>query len=289
MQPLNCILVVIDPKLTENLALKRARLIAGVSRARLHLLVCDSRPEHANYLNELRLELEAQGHHITTQQAWHNNQHQTIIATQQAEGCGLVIKQHQPDSPLKRALLTPEDWKLLRYCPCPVLMVKTEAPWTGGNVLAAVDVGNADSEHRRLHSSIVNHGFQIAQLAEGTLHVISAHPSAMLSAADPAFQLKETIEARYRNACQQFQAEFHITDDRMHIKEGPADALVPHVCHQLQAVVTVIGSVARTGLSGALMGNTAEVVLDALESDVLVLKPDDVIEHLEQLVDHHTH
>jgi len=32
------------------------------------------------------------------------------------------------------------------------------------------------------------------------------------------------------------------------------------------------------------MGNTAEVVLDALESDVLVLKPDDIIEHLEELV-----
>ena len=34
----------------------------------------------------------------------------------------------------------------------------------------------------------------------------------------------------------------------------------------------------------ALIGNTAEVVLDALESDVLVLKPDDVIAHLEELV-----
>lgn len=284
MQAVSCILVVLDPELTENLALKRARLIAGVSRSRLHLLVCDARQEHAGYLDKLRLELETQGHQVTTQQAWHRNQHQTIIATQQAESCGLVIKQHVPDRPLKRALLTPEDWKLLRYCPCPVLMVKTEAPWTGGNILAAVDVGNADIEHRKLHASIVNHGYQIAQLAEGTLHVISAHPSAMLSAADPAFQLKETIEARYRNACRQFQTEFDITDDRLHIEEGPADALVPHVCHQLRAVVTVIGTVARTGFSGALMGNTAEVVLDALDSDVLVLKPDDIIEHLEQLV-----
>ena len=43
----------------------------------------------------------------------------------------------------------------------------------------------------------------------------------------------------------------------------------------------MIGSVARTGLSGALIGNTAEVVLDTLESDVLVLKPDDICDHLE--------
>jgi universal stress protein E len=283
MQATRCILVVIDPKLPENLALRRARLIASVSQSRLHLLICDGKHDHSEFLGRLRVELEIQGHTVDTHQAWHENLHRTIIAVQQAEGCGLVIKQHVADNPLKRALLTSDDWKLLRYCPCPVLMAKTEAPWTGGNILAAVDVGNADPEHRTLHASIISHGYEIASLAEGCLHVISAHPSAMLSAADPAFQLKETIEARYRDACKQFQAEFDIPDSQLHIEEGPADALIPRVCHQLQAVVTVIGTVARTGFSGALMGNTAEVVLDALESDVLVLKPDEVIEHLEEL------
>ncbi|MNN88301.1 Universal stress protein E [compost metagenome] len=45
----------------------------------------------------------------------------------------------------------------------------------------------------------------------------------------------------------------------------------------------MIGSVARTGLSGALVGNTAEMILNTLDSDVLVLKPDDVINHMEEL------
>jgi len=60
--------------------------------------------------------------------------------------------------------------------------------------------------------------------------------------------------------------------------------LIPYTAQKLSAVVTVVGTVARTGLSGALIGNTAEVVLDALESDVLVLKPDEIIAHLEELV-----
>jgi nucleotide-binding universal stress UspA family protein len=273
-----------DPSLPGNLALKRARLIASVDQSELHLLVCDAKHDQSDYLARLRDELTDQDHVVHTHQAWHDSPHQTVIKVQQAEGCNLVIKQHVADNPLKRALLTPGDWKLLRFCPCPVLMVKTEAPWTGGNILAAVDVGNADIEHRTLHSSIVNYGYHIASLADGKLHVISAHPSAMLSAADPAFQLKETIEARYRLACQQFQAEYSIPDGQLHIEEGPADALIPRVCHQLQAVVTVVGTVARTGFSGALMGNTAEVVLDTLESDVLVLKPSDIIGHLEELV-----
>jgi nucleotide-binding universal stress UspA family protein len=199
----------------------------------------------------------------------------------------LVIKQHFPDNPLKKALLTPDDWKLLRYCPAPVLMVKTDKPWTGGTILAAVDVGNADGEHRTLHDSIVNHGYDIAALAKADLHVISAHPAPMLSAADPTFQLKETIEARYRNECKAFQAEYDIAEERLHVAEGPADVLIPQVAHQLNAAVTVIGTVARTGLSGALIGNTAEVILDALDCDVLVLKPDDIIAHLEELVAQH--
>ena len=284
MQAIRSILVVMDPQHPEGLALKRAKLIAGVTQSHLHLLVCDKKGEHADYLAQQQAALQEEGFSVSIQQAWHEGLYQTIISVQQAEGCGLVVKQHVPDNPLKKALLTPEDWKLLRYCPGPVLMVKTDTPWTGGVILAAVDVGNSDAEHRTLHSGIVSHGYDIANLAKGTLHVISAHPSPMLSAADPTFQLKETIEARYRAQCKAFQAEYDVSDDRLHVEEGPADVLIPYTAQKLSAVVTVVGTVARTGLSGALIGNTAEVVLDALESDVLVLKPDDVIDHLEDLV-----
>jgi nucleotide-binding universal stress UspA family protein len=45
--------------------------------------------------------------------------------------------------------------------------------------------------------------------------------------------------------------------------------------------------VARSGLSGALIGNTAEAVLDTLESDVLVLKPQEVEDHLVELTAKH--
>ncbi|SFQ03213.1 Nucleotide-binding universal stress protein, UspA family [Pseudomonas sp. NFPP07] len=287
MQAIRSILVVIEPEHSESLALKRAKLIAGVTQAHLHLLVCDKKHEHSALLSVLKSSLLSEGYSVTTEQAWNDSLHNTIIDVQQAEGCGLVIKQHFADNPLKKALLTPADWKLLRYCPSPVLLVKTVKPWTGGVILAAIDVGNTDGEHRTLHASIIDHGFDIASLAKAQLHVISAHPSPMLSASDPVFQLKETIEARYREQCKAFQAEFDIDDTHLHIEEGPADVLIPHTAHELQAALTIIGTVARTGISGALIGNTAEVVLDALESDVLVLKPEDIMEHLEELAGKH--
>ena len=287
MQAIRSILVVIEPSPDESLALARAKLIAGVTQAHLHLLVCDRKHDHAEHLRLLKQALLDEGYSVTTEQAWNESLHETIVDVQQAEGCGLVVKQHFPDSALKKALLTPADWKLLRHCPTPVLLVKTSGSWRDKVVLVAIDVGNPDPEHRHLHATLVDHGYDIASLAKAHLHVVSAHPSPMLSASDPTLQLSETIQARYREQCKAFQAEFDIDDEHLHIEEGPADVLIPFMAHKLGAAVTVIGSVARSGLSGTLIGNTAEVVLDKLESDVLVLKPLAVMDHLEETLPRH--
>jgi universal stress protein E len=287
MQAIRSILVVIQPHLAENLALKRAKLISGVTQSHLHLLVCEKAHDHQADLDALAKSLTAEGFSVSTQQSWLNNMHETVIAAQQAEGCELVIKQHLPDNPLKKLVLTPSDWKLLRYSPVPVLMVKSAKAWTNGNVLAAVDAGNADGDHRALHTSIISYAFDITELAQGTLHVLSAHPSPMLSAADPTFQLQDTIAARYKANCKSFMYELELNPDCLHIEEGPADVLIPFTAKKLNAVLTVIGTVARKGLAGTLIGNTAEVILDALDSDVLVLKPDDVLDHLENLIAQH--
>ena len=39
----------------------------------------------------------------------------------------------------------------------------------------------------------------------------------------------------------------------------------------------VMGTIVRTGVAGALMGNTAEHVLDQVECSVLTIKPDGFI------------
>ena len=283
MHSINSLLVVIEPHLMESLALKRAKHIASHTKAHLHLLICDKKHDHSALLSVLESSLKSEAYSVSSEQAWHESQHGTIIRVQQDHNCGLVIKQHVPDNPLKKVLLTPEDWKLLRFCPSPVLLTKTAAPWEHGVILAAVDVGNNDPEHMALHSSIVDHGFRIASMARAELHVVSAHPAPMLATVDAVYPLDTEIEQAYRGECKIFQQQYEIDDSRLHIEEGPADVIIPRMAKSLDAVVTVMGTVARTGFSGALIGNTAEVVIDKLESDILVLKPDDIVEHLEQL------
>ena len=285
MQAIKRILVVIDPTQTDQLALNRAKLIAGVIDAELHLLVCEDRDDHVRTLDKHCADLKAAGLQATSSQAWHGNLTDTVIHVLSSQGCELVVKQHLPDNPLKKALLTPDDWKLLRYCPAPVLLVKTTASWMKGNVLAAVDVGNHDDQHHVLHDTIVSHAADIVEMINGELHLVSAHPAPMLSAADPIYQLRENIATRYRDQAQRYAEANGLDLEHMHIAEGPADTLIPTVARQIGASVTVIGTVARKGIAGALIGNTAEVILDQLDSDILVLKPEDTLAHLERILE----
>lgn len=284
MQQAGSILVVITPKEAEQLSVQRAQLISGVTKAHLHLLICDKQNQYGQLLEDTVNSLKADGHSVSGEQAWHNSHHETIIKVQQKENCSLVIKQHFSENPLKRVLLTPEDWKLLRNCPCPILITKTNRPWANANILAAVDVGNSGAEHQALHASLIENAHAVAGIANAKLHVFTAHPAPMLSAVDPAYQLRDTIEARYREQANTFVKDFNLTDEQMHIKEGPADVLIPRVAKELNAAVTIIGTVARTGLSGALIGNTAETVLDSIDTDVIVVKPQQVREYLQSLI-----
>jgi nucleotide-binding universal stress UspA family protein len=286
MNEIKDILVVLDARLPQSLAIQHAKLIVNITKSHLHLLICSDKKSAADYLKKCRDELFNEGYIVSSQQISLDKPHKDVIAVQQARNCQIVIKQHVPESALRRAIITPDDWQLLRNCPVPVLMVKTDTPWLGGSILAAVDVGNSDGEHRALNAGIVSAGQDIATLAMCALHVVCAHPSAMLSSADPVFQLKETIVKRYRDRLAEVQEEFLIDDECIHLEQGPAEVIIPFVAKKLNVALTVIGSVGRTGISASLFGNTAEKILDSLECDVLVIKPGDVVREMADKVSH---
>ncbi|WP_171011803.1 universal stress protein [Pseudomonas sp. 2FE] len=119
----------------------------------------------------------------------------------------------------------------------------------------------------------MNYAVDLCRLFEAELHVVSAYAVPALDLADPAIHLDQAIASHCHDQCQWFQHEYELAEHRLHIGEGPAKALIPRVAREQGAVLTILGTIARNGLGGILVGNTAEAVLDGLESDVLVLKP----------------
>ena len=58
------------------------------------------------------------------------------------------------------------------------------------------------------------------------------------------------------------------------LKKAFLKRVIPDLSEHLQAGIVVLGTVGRTGLSAAFLGNTAEQVIDHLRCDLLALKPD---------------
>ncbi|UZE96145.1 universal stress protein [Alkalimarinus alittae] len=66
---------------------------------------------------------------------------------------------------------------------------------------------------------------------------------------------------------------FNYVAPRTHLIQGTPDRELPKLADSLEADLVVMGTVARTGVAGLLIGNTAEAVLPQLRCSVLAIKP----------------
>ena len=58
-----------------------------------------------------------------------------------------------------------------------------------------------------------------------------------------------------------------------HLLRGSPRKEVPEFANKINADLVVMGTVARTGISGVFMGNTAETILNKLNCSILAIKP----------------
>jgi len=273
MRTIEKILVMLHADPAEDLALARGKQLAQSLGAELQLLLCDPREEHAEYLDGLLTTLRGEGFRVQGEQVQGQPQHAyaAILAAHQLHACDLVIKQHYRSPLLSQLFRLADDWQLSRELPTPLLLVKTARPWTDSIVLAAMDIDHQDQEHRALQGNIIDYTADLCRLFHAELHVVCAYTAPPL--ADPDIHIEQAIAQHCHDQCQWFQREYALAERHLHIAEGPAKSLIPRVAREQGAALTVLGTVARRGLGGMLVGNTAETVLERLDSDVLILKP----------------
>lgn len=289
MKNTDSIIVVIDPKRDNHPVVRRAKEFAKVTNASLHLLVCSTSKKAEALLSDLVNYLQETGLTVTSEIAWHENYHKTIVTVQNVKNSMLVIKTHLPDNILKRTIITPQDWKLLRVCPCPILIVNQDKPWANRPVLAAVDLGTSDQNHIKLHNTLIEVAETLTFVAKGTsLHLVSVYPSPIFAEIHPDSKIQgmtSEIKQFYIKARDTFEKEHPRLDkENIHLLAGAADVEIPKLAQELDASVCVIGNMGRTGASGVMMGNTAEAILDDLDCDLLIIKPDSITEQLEELM-----
>ena len=189
-----------------------------------------------------------------------------------------------------------DDMHLMRKCPCPVWLIRPQEPKSYKRILAAVDVDDgypsAEMESRRaLNRQILEMASSQALSEFAELHIVSVWHAIGESAMRGAFMYtsEEKIIAYVEQVRRQHESSLeglvrevtsNLGQDAMgyikpqtHLVKGWARKEVPLLAKRIEADLVVMGTVARTGVPGLFMGNTAETILDQIDCSVLAIKP----------------
>lgn len=195
----------------------------------------------------------------------------------------LVIKEAEPTQPHAgfRAL----DMQLLRQCPCPLWLCRPiSRSRTDIRVAVAVDPQSMEPSGADLALQLLRLSRSLADSFSGELTVVSCwdfefeeylRHQPWVSISEEAIDKSLSMaEREHRIALDALIAESGIAGG-MHVRHarGRPDRTIPRLVHELGIDILVMGTVARTGIPGFVIGNTAENTLRELRCSLLALKP----------------
>ena len=193
----------------------------------------------------------------------------------------LVIKGRGGSSSL---LFGRTDLNILRKCPCPVWIIKPSKRKQYSRIIAAVDPYHQHTDGVELDHRILSLASSLAALEKSELHIVhawnlgsesflrSAHSRVPKSLVDREVRdTKKTHKKLLDDLLGKF--DFSEIKTKVHFLKGQPEKLIPALADKKRVELIVMGTVARTGVSGLLIGNTAEKILTKVNCSVLALKP----------------
>lgn len=193
----------------------------------------------------------------------------------------LVVSFSAWQSPLQRTLFRADDWRLIRECRVPVLLVKDPTLLSRPRILACVDPTHAGDKPAALDHQLLAEAERFAHALEGevrVLHVLTHRHS--FSVAGDAYVTPVAASEVGREGIEQADlalrgllAAYPELIEHGTVRIGtPADEIVAEARARRTSLV-VMGAVARGRLERWIVGSTAEGALDRLACNVLVVKP----------------
>ncbi|TQV74227.1 universal stress protein, UspA [Exilibacterium tricleocarpae] len=218
-----------------------------------------------------------------------------IIRAVLRDQCDLVIKAPVSGGLLDRVFGS-DDMHLLRKCPCPVWLVKPQVGRAYQRIVAPVDVDEFYDEdelntRHQLNVQILEMASSLALSEFASLHIVAVWRARYESAMQGGFMNmpEEKVGAYVNQVKQQYsdnldrllaevtgsvgQALEYIKP-QIHVIKGWPREEIPAFTKSIEADLVVMGTLARSGIPGFLMGNTAETILNRLNCSVLAVKPE---------------
>ena len=305
MNTISQILSVVDPTTDDQPAMRRAAWVAANTGAELELLICyyneylsgdrlfdssslrTTRKEvldgYEKHLETLAEPLRQSGLTVRTRAVWDHPLYEGIVRHAAAINADLVFKDAHHHSAISRALLTNTDWSLIRACASPLWLVKAGDLPDKLVILAAIDPMNEHDKPAALDDEILMLSKTLAEVSSAEMHVFHSYdPRVAISTATanayipvslPFDEIEKQMRQQHEKRFNEIIKYHEIDAGRAHLVSGLTHEELPALAEDLDALVVVMGAVARNPLKRLFIGSTAERTLGQLPCDMLIVKP----------------
>ncbi len=226
--------------------------------------------EHRLQLNEIAASLKNDKLKVATFATWGRPSHKLLNDHIKHPEKTLVVKSTEHHNKIARLFLSNEDWNLIRHCESPLLLVKGK-PWSKKPAfVAAIDPNHANDKPAALDVKMVAYAQLLAGECEGSVHLYHSDSVPPFMGVYTLIMNEEDKSAKLA----EFGNRAGIDKKHCHWTDIPIENSLPKILDKLNASVVVMGAISRSGLDRVLIGSTAERLLDLIERDVLIVKPD---------------
>jgi universal stress protein E len=211
---------------------------------------------------------------VETATIWNQRTWEGVLHAAETTKADVIVKAASLHEKFGDVVRTPDDWNLLRHSPVPVMLLKPQAWVANPVVLCALDV--FDDAHKALNVALLKEGDALAAILGGELHVVCSYPMfepwvGELGAVTSYEDLRENIERDIIKRVDAIAAAASVKFKMLHAEEGHATHAIGAVAEETGAELLVLGTHAREGVRGLLLGNTSERILHAVATDVLTM------------------
>ncbi len=201
-----------------------------------------------------------------------------VIRQVKRGGHDLVIKNAEPGG-LSGSSFGANDMHLMRKCPCPLWIARSDQFGKYRSIVAAVDVDPDVPLNEELNELVLDLSTSLARQSGCPVHVAHAcwvHNETALRGIDRATEnALEALLSERRQALTDLLARRDLEglDLEIHVEHARPAEYLPDLAQRVGADLVVMGTVAHTGIPGFFIGNTAERILSRLTCSALTVKP----------------
>jgi len=310
MQRLERILVIVDRRMQLSPAWHRGVALARRAAATLQLCLLDHEPlidasaeavhpdvlqlakaqfvgERQRWLAQQGAALTDQGLRVDSEVRWAPLLHKALLDRVLEHRPDLVIMDAGHNGGHAPRLFAPQDWKAVRLCPAPLMLVRPQSGPLPTHIAAAVDTAGDPAITAPLNDSIVAAVRQLGLFADAAVDLIHAFPLR-----PPSRSGDGSLEAAYEELRQTdadtfraFAARHQFAPEHQHLLTGDPASALTELAARGSFDLLAVGSQYRTAFDRFLLGSTAETVLAQAACDVLIVKPPQFAEELRKHVD----